>query len=124
MILAGSFGLMSSIYIEANIELSNVFNCVSVHLFLFEALYIFGDHKRSGVSIKTASWIKRTLMLGDLEFVVGALLDVILSYMYLFDDTSDWDVSLTIVAIFAAVCWLHCSIIYIAAYFYAPEAVL
>jgi len=63
-------------------------------------------------------------MLGDLEFVVGALLDVILSYMYLFDDTSDWDISLTIVAIFAAVCWLHCSMIYIAAYFYAPEAVL
>ena len=41
-----------------------------------------------------------------------------LSYFFLFDDTADWDLSLAITSIAAAVLWLLCSLIYIVAFFY------
>jgi len=118
MILAGVFGVVSAVYVEEDIRLSNIFNCVSVHLFLFEAVTLFGEHKRSAISSEAPKWVKRCGVLGDLEFIVGAFVDVILSYIYLFDNTADWDFSLMIASIVAAVLWLHCSLIYMGSFFY------
>ena len=41
-----------------------------------------------------------------------------LSYFYLFDQSSEWDMTLIFIGIVAAVMWLICSIIYVAAFFY------
>ena len=38
MILAGSFGVASAVFIEENIYVSNSIVCVSVHLFLCEGI--------------------------------------------------------------------------------------
>ena len=119
MILAGLFGVVSAVYVEEDIHLSNVFNCISVSLFLCEGITLFGAHKRSALTSGAAKWMKRAVMLGDFEFIVGALLDVILSFFYLFDNTADWDTSLMIVGIFAAVLWLHCSLIYLGGFTYS-----
>jgi hypothetical protein len=36
MTLAGAFGVASAIFVEEDIRISNILDCVSVHLFLFE----------------------------------------------------------------------------------------
>ena len=41
-----------------------------------------------------------------------------LSYFFIFDHTVGWDVSLMIVYVAAMTLWLHCSLIYMAAFFY------
>jgi hypothetical protein len=123
MILAGFFGLLSSIYVEYNVYYSNIFSSVSVHFFVFEALTLFGEHNARRESARDVpNWMKNLAMLGDLEFILGALIDVVLSYFYLLDDTADWDVPIMVSAIFAAVMWLHCSLIYLVFFFVYPEA--
>ena len=79
MILAGIFGVMSAVYIEADIRISSILNCVSVNLYLFEGIALFGDYKRASMTDDAPQWMKRTVMLGNLEFIIGALLDVIVS---------------------------------------------
>lgn len=91
MILAGVFGVVSSVYVEDNLRLSNICNCVSVHFFLLEAVTLFGEHKkyrRVGVGVGGAEdeeeeeeerWMKNCGTLGDLEFVLGSLIDVVVS---------------------------------------------
>ncbi|KAL7537925.1 hypothetical protein ACHAXR_008164 [Thalassiosira sp. AJA248-18] len=109
MILAGVFGVVSAVYVEEDIRLSNIYNCVSVHFFLLEALTLFGEHKRRQADVEAGKWLKVTLMFGDLAFILGSLFDVII-----FDDTSDWDIDLNIVYVFASVMWLVCSLVYLA----------
>lgn len=46
-----------------------------------------------------------------------------LSYFFIFDHTVDWDVSLMIVYVAAMTLWLHCSLIYMAAFFYELSVV-
>ena len=77
MILAGAFGMASAIFVESDVMLSNIFNAVSVHLYLLEGLSWFSDFRRSAFEVEYGKWMNRFIMLGDLEFVIGALADVI-----------------------------------------------
>jgi len=77
MILAGVFGVISAVYVEENFYLSDVFNCVSVHLYLLESFLLYGEHKRSAISTEAPKWMKYSNISGDLAFVIGALIDVI-----------------------------------------------
>ena len=82
MMLAGIFGVVSAIYVEEDIRLSNIFECVSVHLFLGEAFAFFGEHKRMALSVDHPKWIQKSVLLADAEFTLGALLDVIVRRLY------------------------------------------
>eukprot|EP00585_Thalassiosira_rotula_P010783 CAMPEP_0196136300 /NCGR_PEP_ID=MMETSP0910-20130528/4651_1 /TAXON_ID=49265 /ORGANISM="Thalassiosira rotula, Strain GSO102" /LENGTH=1111 /DNA_ID=CAMNT_0041396565 /DNA_START=109 /DNA_END=3444 /DNA_ORIENTATION=+ len=121
MIIAGASGVVSAIFIEQNIRVSNIVSSISVHFYLMEALTLFGEHKRYAVTEDSGKWMARSIMIGDATWVLGSLLDVILSYFYLLDDTSDWDVSLVVLAIIAAVGWLICSIIYLGIFAYVTK---
>lgn len=122
MILAGFFGVLSAVYVEENFHLSDIFNSVSVHLYLLESITLFGAHKRFGpISVEAPNWMKFLTMSGDLGFILGAFIDVVLSYFFLFDDTVTWDIGIMIASISAAVAWLHCSLVYVGAFFYYPE---
>ena len=77
MILAGAFGVVSAVYVEEDVRLSNILNSVSVHFYLLEGITLFGEHKRVGITAESGKWMKRSIMFGDFEFILGALLDVI-----------------------------------------------
>ena len=77
MVLAGAFGMASAIFVESDVMLSNIFNAVSVHLYLLEGLSWFSDFRRSAFEVEYGKWMNRFIMLADLEFVLGALADVI-----------------------------------------------
>lgn len=141
MVLAGIFGVVSAIFIEENIHLSNILDCFSVHLFLLEGVAVLVQSTKRDMSCE-AGWYTRLIIFADSEFITGAFLDVVvrllslnsrhfipviilsspcrrkLSYFYLFDDTADWDTGLAIAWVFSTVLWLHCSLIYLGVFMY------
>jgi len=120
MIIAGLAGVASAMMVEKDVRVSDILNLVSVHFFMLEAFTLFGSHKREALATSDSEsrFMATLLAFADLLFGVGALVDVIMSYLFFFDDTSDWDTNLSLVSIAASVLWLLCSLIYIAVFFY------
>ena len=79
MILAGVFGVASAVFIEENIHLSNSLDCVSVHLFAFEAVALLFKNRMKEYDEK---WIRQAVLLADWQFFGGAVLDIVVSNHY------------------------------------------
>mmetsp|Transcript_6455 Transcript_6455/g.10260 ORF Transcript_6455/g.10260 Transcript_6455/m.10260 type:complete len:310 (-) Transcript_6455:497-1426(-) len=109
--MAGCFGVLSAIFTEENDSLSAIFNSVSVHLFVLEAIGLAYRHSSSMNLI-----MKWFLYLGDLCFIVGTMMDVVLSYFWVFDSLS-YELSKLFIA--AACLWLACATIYTAQTIYS-----
>ena len=75
MVLAGSFGVASAVFIEENIHVSNILSCVSVHLFLCEGIALLVQTVKRDMSDE-ALWYKRLIVFADLEFIFGSILDL------------------------------------------------
>ena len=139
MIMAGLFGLVSAMLLEKDRTASNACNLISVHFFFFEGLHIVwhrfesrkrlksGNHEVSeeaaegqGSSTHETSimsglwWIPPLLIAADIFFVVGALLDVILSYFY-FERSSEWNLAIARVFGFSSLLWLASALMYLLA---------
>jgi hypothetical protein len=131
-ILAGGFGLFSAMLVEEYEYLSNVFNSVSVHLVMVEAVGLFLRHchdteqqiAANGAAAATSSSSKQQRLLqsrvqcfvrfGDVSWIAGTFTDVILSYCYLRGTGND-SIPLSIASVVSATLWLLCSLIYLAA---------
>jgi hypothetical protein len=72
--LAGITGCISAIYMSNDDLLSSLFDVISVHLFLFAAIKIF--YEEESLAKDAAKFMKRSLMLADIEFLLGAIIDV------------------------------------------------
>lgn len=103
MIFAGGFGVASAVYVEEDEDLSNKLNMVSVHLWLLEAFTIYYSRDFFG-------GLKTLLRIGDCFFIVGTLMDVVLSWFY---HTRRGSVSISIAEITAACCWMIPALIYL-----------
>jgi hypothetical protein len=107
MILAGIFGVLAVAVTQSSA--SKALNCVSVHLFLIEAaIQLFYHRTEQG-------WLKVYLRSGDCFWVLGAFTDVILSYISIFGTYAASDVR---AALFSAILWLSCSLVYVTAVIY------
>jgi hypothetical protein len=100
-ILAGFFGVLASLYVEKDEDLSSIFDLVSCGLFFFEAIRLLlqPPHRR----------LQWWLRIADGSFILGATLDVITS---LIGTVSEYSVALAAVAIFSSSLWLLCAMIY------------
>ena len=134
MILAGLFGLISAMLVEKDRTASNACNLISVHFFFLEGLHIMWYHFQSRKRSKASSdeemehaqgatgretsimsglwWIPPLVMSADVFFVLGAFLDVILSYFY-FERSSDWNLALARVFGFSSLLWLASALMYL-----------
>ena len=74
MALGGVTGCISAIFMYNNDLLSSMFDATSVHMFLFEAIKMFFEE--DSLAEDAAKWMKWSLMLADLEFLLGAIIDV------------------------------------------------
>lgn len=85
LLLAGFFALASTILQQVSTQqnASITLNFIANHLYLLEALKVLQVH--FGL---THTWI-RTLQFADFCFFLGALIDVILSYIYLLGKDND-----------------------------------
>ena len=113
MILAGVFGILS-VAIQDSLA-SKVMNCISVHLFLLEAVSQF-ILKRS----ETGRLLRFYLRSGDLFWIFGSLTDVILSYVSL---GGKYEESEAGAALFASCLWLASSLVFVTAAIYVRAAV-
>jgi hypothetical protein len=106
-VIAAAFGVASSMLVVADPYMAAVLNAVSVHLFAVEAV---------AAAVKTCNGgrldgrMDYTLITGHLSLVVGTMMDVVLSYFYVFDQASLPHARGNV----AAACfWLLCSLIYL-----------
>lgn len=74
MALGGVTGCISAIYMYNSDLLSSIFDVTSAHIFLLEAIKMFFEEE--SLAEDAAKWMKRFLMLADLEFLLGAIGDV------------------------------------------------
>jgi hypothetical protein len=112
LILAGCFGLISAMLVEKNAYQSAIFNSVSVHLFLLDAVGLFFSRGAAGAIFANNPTLQRYVRLGDVFWIMGTLIDVVLSYYYVFETDGLIHAQM---AVFAATLWLACSLIYITA---------
>ncbi|KAL3784731.1 hypothetical protein ACHAW5_001598 [Stephanodiscus triporus] len=117
-LLAGVFGVASAVYISGiDFHLSNIFNLVSVHFYLLDSLTMLRHDRCCAVTMESGKWTKRYLLFGDLAYFSGSVIDVVCAYLWVFDNTSDWDVTLTIFENFGSALWIICALIYMWAFF-------
>jgi hypothetical protein len=120
-IVAGCFGLVSAMLVEEYEYLSAVFDSVSAHLFMVEAVGLFLYHRHieiiahgAAASTQQQLLISRLyclLRLADGSFIAGTCMDVVLSYCYI-RGTGE-SIPQGIVGVVAANLWLLCSLIYL-----------
>lgn len=87
LILAGIFGVVAAATSKSNVTASLVCNLLSAHLFLLESLqWIWGHCMRTKLDKNDSrQYSLLTAELGDAFFALGAMIDVVLSYIYLAD---------------------------------------
>lgn len=107
-ILAGGFGLASAICTDVNERLAVIFNMISVHLFMLEAIgLLFRRSFFGGVEI----WLRTS----DSFFLIGSLIDVAISYTLLFDA---FNLTLAVLGIVASCLWVCTALIYVGSTYY------
>jgi len=110
-ILAGGFGLASAMCTDVNERLSIIFNSVSVHLFMLEAIgLLFRRSFFGGLEI----WLR----ISDSFFLIGSLIDVAISYTFVADV---FNTTLAVLGIVAACLWVFTALIYIGSTYYIQK---
>lgn len=140
MIFAGFMGFISALIMEKNRTGSVAFNLISVHFFLIEGINLVWTRYQSRRQLKAGEnqdedrrsnkhngdddtvantsilsglwWIPTCQITADVFFVVGAWIDVVLSYYY-FERSSDWSLPLARVFAFSTLLWLAASLMYL-----------
>jgi len=115
LILGGLFGVISAM-LSQNAVASYSCNFVSIHFYLLEASIVLGgkrinEEDLSNTKLLCASYLPRS---GSLLFFVGTLIDVTLSYIYLFPQFT-YSIPLSIWEMFAQTLWVLCALLYITA---------
>lgn len=108
MLLAGLTGLASAALVEKDEHISNILNAASVHLFLLEGIQIMFSH----VPASYNGCVKCFLLLGDTSFVAGSVIDVALSYFWIFDK---YTFELSRLTVLAAILWVIAALVYLTA---------
>lgn len=106
MIVAGIMGIMAGGFTQSNEKAFHVCHSISSHLFLLQAVLLV----YSRLLLNYDNSVRRVLNVADGLFVVGALMNVVVSYMR-YDDTS---MAMTKTALAASVFWCVAAIIYVA----------
>jgi len=107
-VFAGGFGLASACVVNSNEHLSSIFNSVCIHLFLFEAVGVFFRNYLSSNKV----CLKFMILFANMCWVLGTLLDLVFSYLFLFKKSS---IEIAYASIFSASLWLVCALLYIIA---------
>lgn len=123
MIIAGLSGLVAAIFVHGDPYISNVFSTISVHFFFLEAIKMLLDRNTMRAPLLGGKGIKQNLLMkvlafANFMFIIGAGLDVVLSYFWLLDSTAEWDSGLNVSNIIAATAWLVCPVIYFSSTLY------
>ena len=78
MILAGLFGVASAVFNDEDIRVSIILDAVSVHLYLLEGVGLLLNNRYKELE-EEGPWARRLYTFADSQFLLGAILDVIVS---------------------------------------------
>jgi hypothetical protein len=99
--------------VERNVQTSGIFNVLSVNFYFLEAVAIFWHSGRGQYEVPLSTPFASSLILANVSFGVGALIEVVLSYFYLLNDNAFFSTSAGAALIAAQTLWVVCSMIYI-----------
>mmetsp|Transcript_30725 Transcript_30725/g.35027 ORF Transcript_30725/g.35027 Transcript_30725/m.35027 type:complete len:345 (-) Transcript_30725:297-1331(-) len=105
-LIAGGLGMASSVIMRNNPRLSTIFSCVSMHLWCVEAVGIFF---RNYFLMHNRFCIKFLIMFANICWVIGTLLDLVFSYLFVFEKSS---IEIAYASIFSASMWFVCPLLY------------
>eukprot|EP00592_Proboscia_alata_P007753 CAMPEP_0194357786 /NCGR_PEP_ID=MMETSP0174-20130528/5226_1 /TAXON_ID=216777 /ORGANISM="Proboscia alata, Strain PI-D3" /LENGTH=333 /DNA_ID=CAMNT_0039127957 /DNA_START=112 /DNA_END=1113 /DNA_ORIENTATION=+ len=109
-ITGGCFGCSSALVMGNSAAISAKLSSASVHFYLIEAFTVMG---RRHLTLKQVCSANNLLYFGDAFWLIGAFIDVVLSYCYLRDDLI-YNENLTAWGVVAALLWLIDALFYIA----------
>ena len=131
LLLAGLFGVVSSVLVVKHTVVSDVMNLISVHLFFVQACAMVyarlssksrgndddGNHDNDDgcdddgiLMIILSKWI---LIIGDFSFFSGASIDLVMSYIYLKDMYTSAYFNEAVATLVSGMLWLLCSVFYL-----------
>ena len=124
-IVAGIFGFISALFVTRNVRYSIIFNAVSIHFFFLEAMAIVfhrvktsqgskGESSADNEEKASGSAGTGLLVFADLSFFVGSMIEMVVSYYYLFDSWADYNLALQSSNVAAQCLWVVCSLVYTA----------
>ena len=76
MILAGAFGVAAAVFVESDVQLSNILDGVSVHLFLLEGVLLLREICKQDLSEDHKCYIY-WILFAHAQFFAGSVLDVL-----------------------------------------------
>lgn len=80
MTIAGCFAVTAAMMVEENLNVANILHCFAWHFFVFQGVTMFFFRTTLRELLPRPS--KNALWLADFFFTLGALLKVVLSYVY------------------------------------------
>ena len=124
-VVAGIFGFISALFVTRNVRYSIIFNAVSIHFFFLEAMAIVfhrvktsqgskGESSADNEEKASGSAGTGLLVFADLSFFVGSMIEMVVSYYYLFDSWADYNLALQSSNVAAQCLWVVCSLVYTA----------
>ena len=124
-VVAGIFGFVSALFVTRNVRYSIIFNAVSIHFFFLEAIAIVwhrvkslqgsqGEGSAGNKEKASSSAGTGLLVFADLAFFVGSMIELVVSYYYLFDSWADYNTALQSSNVAAQSLWVVCSLVYTA----------
>ena len=99
-------------WVETNLSLTNIFNCFSMHFFVFQGLTKFYYRPYLRALLPTTG--KNALWMADLCFVLGAIVESILSYFFFSKDDARENLHIARTDSFAALLFFVSAALYLA----------
>jgi len=107
-VVAGMFGFVSALYVLDNARLSNILSAVSIHFYFIEACAMAWNRLR-----KREKEDSFALKVADTAFGIGATMELVLSYFYIFDPMADFNMGAAGSEAAAQSLWVVCALIYL-----------
>lgn len=114
----GIFGMVSAITYAVNVLASSIISAISVHLYLADAIVLLWRQHKSTDSIQISRLMTIVLIIGALSYFLGTVIDLVISYLWIFDPTINYNLSTSTASLAAALGWLLCSICYTVYFYY------
>jgi len=111
MVLAGFLGFLASMWVEKSLTTTDIFSCLSMHFFLFQGISTF--FFRKALRNLLPGPFKNALWLADSSFLLGTLMNAILSYFYLADDGARENLAIARTETFATLLMVFAACIFV-----------
>eukprot|EP01083_Nonionella_stella_P035341 96471_1 len=107
-VVGGLFGFISAVYdyISINVVVSAIFSAVSIHCFFLMSIALIWHRVKEERHCHVFLWV------AEVAFWIGSVIEVVLSYVYIFDTWAEFRIEVSILNAVAQSLWVVCGLLY------------